>query len=348
MQPKGLLRASVLLKGDDLRRFKDFQYWRSFGNPAVLDIADEYMTLPTAYEYYEFRSQHFDIHQAKNTGVAAQCRHPLHPGHPAVQPQQPEAEAGRDKRSPTEVAQWCPVCTVRMHLGLLDALFKQWKAVGGPWRDADSPPRTPARQEVMRAYTVRKTDFANELLRVEDISHLEQKWETANSSTTPQRRSSTDIQRHTCPRYIQHDTKVPRYGNFPRINLAHHSPPPLPKAITKKEDPLILPRRTTRNTQPPLRLLLPHLPSSLRPELSPMPVPWQTAGQKHPSKTTLITTSANADSSSATVTHRQMKKNKSHTANCTTKPPKIFSLRWWKSGWRIWRVKLRNFIGLRI
>ncbi|EDU51153.1 predicted protein [Pyrenophora tritici-repentis Pt-1C-BFP] len=168
MQPKGLLRASVLLKGDDLRRFKDFQYWRSFGNPAVLDIADEYMTLPTAYEYYEFRSQHFDIHQAKNTGVAAQCRHPLHPGHPAVQPQQPEAEAGRDKRSPTEVAQWCP-----------------WKAVGGPWRDADSPPRTPARQEVMRAYTVRKTDFANELLRVEDISHLEQKWETANSSTTP-------------------------------------------------------------------------------------------------------------------------------------------------------------------
>ncbi|CAA9966723.1 hypothetical protein PTMSG1_10082 [Pyrenophora teres f. maculata] len=194
MQPKLPVKASVLLKGDDLRHFKDFRYWRSCCNPAVLDIRDEYMTLPTAYEYYEFRNHCANTHLAKETGVAGQCRHPLHPGHPAAKSQKPEVD--RANQSPKEVAQWCPLCTVKIHLGLLDALYKQWEAVGGPWHNPDSPPRTPARHEAMRAYTVRKKDFANELLKLEDISQAEKEWENANSSIStsveaPQKYSAT-------------------------------------------------------------------------------------------------------------------------------------------------------------
>jgi hypothetical protein len=174
-------QASVLFAPFELRLYLR---WRS-QQPDV-EPADTTPPVPNAYEYAAFQTWRAEerirvLPQSyigdvlddfsgaqddpipEDCAVAQICGHALHP-----------ATTTQDSLDISH----CAVCTYNLHTTLMTALWKKWKALGGPWRVADSADSAErnAYNHTNRAYHAAKCALVNAIQDVEDKAALEDSW----------------------------------------------------------------------------------------------------------------------------------------------------------------------------
>jgi hypothetical protein len=174
-------QASVLFAPFELRLYLR---WRS-QQPDV-DTADTTPPVPNAYEYAAFQTwraqerirvlpQSYitnvpdgstelqDVPIPEDCAVAQICGHALHP-----------ATTTRDSSDISH----CAVCTYSIHTSLITAISKKWKALGGPWRVADSADNAErnAYNHTNRAYHTAKCALIIAMQYIEDKAALEDSW----------------------------------------------------------------------------------------------------------------------------------------------------------------------------
>jgi hypothetical protein len=174
-------QASVLFAPFELRLYLR---WRS-QQPDV-EPADTTPPVPNAYEYAAFQTWRAEerirvLPQSyiadvlddfsgaqddpipEDCAVAQICGHALHP-----------ATTTPDSLDISH----CAVCTYNLHTTLMTALWKKWKALGGPWRVADSADSTErnAYNHTNRAYHAAKCALVNDIQDIEDKAALEDSW----------------------------------------------------------------------------------------------------------------------------------------------------------------------------
>ncbi|KAF2133630.1 hypothetical protein P153DRAFT_332635 [Dothidotthia symphoricarpi CBS 119687] len=173
MEQNPHIQASVLFHPIDL---DEYAQWR--------DPHENYgwTPLPTAFEYADFLAWR-DAEKTRkpvplidaeaeahlNTGgqIAITCGHAVHAGHPTL---------GENGASEGQEVERCPRCVVDAYVQLLGALRGRWDEAGGPWKEQRVVPT----EQVRKAYTRTKTEFANAVQELEDIAVAEVEWEAAH------------------------------------------------------------------------------------------------------------------------------------------------------------------------
>ncbi|RMZ72395.1 sec-domain-containing protein [Pyrenophora seminiperda CCB06] len=191
-------KASTLFDSTDLQHLREYRYQCTYPDPFALAIADDDMELPDPYEYKEFLNFRDRMRPHPHKQVhARKCQHPLHPGHPAVQRNQTSQRTnqfGHVSRL-VPLPDYCPMCTLHLHMELLGDLYTRWEAMGGPWATGRLPKY---QKDVIRglrnAFHIRKAELANVMLGVEDAAKAEAHWDQdpyAGASTAISPRPST-------------------------------------------------------------------------------------------------------------------------------------------------------------
>jgi hypothetical protein len=167
--------ASALFSPAELA---EYTYY-SFAHNALPDRDN--VSLPTAAEFAAFQTWRrlrsispipsSNLHTYPGFETAAQCGHPLHPGHIAA------LAAHDDLANPVH---YCSVCALSLHRVYVAAIWKRVQAVGGPWRDdpAGMAPATIA--AVKAAFSRARTAMYNDVDVLEDTAALEMAWEAEN------------------------------------------------------------------------------------------------------------------------------------------------------------------------
>ncbi|KAI8937056.1 hypothetical protein NX059_006275 [Plenodomus lindquistii] len=108
---------------------------------------------------------------------AARCQHTLHPGHPAATPTTEEDIVNITEK---RIQQWCPKCTLTIHVRILTDLWQRWSALGGPWRNLPPGTRGEHYDNQKQAFRIRKLDMVNAIDELDAIAAQELEWETAH------------------------------------------------------------------------------------------------------------------------------------------------------------------------
>ncbi|KAL1800625.1 hypothetical protein ACET3X_000967 [Alternaria dauci] len=185
-------KASALFVAYEILIYK---HWRKTVL-GVTKLDDDDLLLPTAFEYMDFLEWRTK-QRAKRDGsadmedkspeagfagfvLAERCGHPIHPGDARLEIQDPQEDESNEEGKERNKITWCPMCTLQIHLKLLEKLWDKWLDSGGPWRILPPGGTGENFQTAKRAYYKRKTDFVNEIGKLDDIAGSEASWEAAH------------------------------------------------------------------------------------------------------------------------------------------------------------------------
>ncbi|KAL5114465.1 hypothetical protein ACEQ8H_007662 [Pleosporales sp. CAS-2024a] len=197
------LDASLLFEASELVKF---EHWLSLhlqeddlvGSPSI----------PTAQEYAEFQQWRTEERARQSPSVpflasaasnmekdsereiseftrAQKCKHILHPAHTdmTVMELATLSDTTSDEEKVDETISWCPMCTLRQHDSLIEALYTKWTDLGGPWRAATLPSTQEriAYSDTNRAYQKARVDLVNTMSRFESMAEQEANWNLAHT-----------------------------------------------------------------------------------------------------------------------------------------------------------------------
>lgn len=193
--------ASVLFSPTELRIY---QRWRAL---YVYDTSDhdDVTPVPDAFEYAAYLEYYEEERSLPRSFIPAsdaapdngdeaasrdkkvfdkltllkadKCKHPLHPAHNKQTIPGSWIEDGEIPDTPSH----CPVCTLKLHQELTDALARKWEQLGGPWRKTELG--NDARNKysyTCRAYAKAKVQLVNTMRGFKKDVEEEAAWETAS------------------------------------------------------------------------------------------------------------------------------------------------------------------------
>jgi hypothetical protein len=170
--------ASALFTPDELAKYT---YWLS--SRRALPAHTTTTPLPTAAEFSDFQAwRHIRSSTTSPPNLpppptypgfetAAQCKHPLHPGHIA---------ALADQDDLATPVQYCSVCALQLHRIFVAAIWKRMQAVGGPWRELPADVSQETYSAVRAAFARARTALMNDVDVLDDTAVLEEAWEADN------------------------------------------------------------------------------------------------------------------------------------------------------------------------